>query len=463
MLTKRATKLGTFGPVLLAVAGLLVVAVLQATPASSDSGGASTGGLPDAGVLRLKLGATDEFRFQVPAVSPSGHYIDTSPATTQSVGVSAGCRLSLGAGNLAELTSNVGTVGFVGDAIGVRGPGEGGGQPCGRVDAPSQLLAMRLGSGLSGKAIDFAEIDIEGKFNAVLQVKGYFLGAGETCSSPPDEKLMKSEQYDLTAGSDSGPDSGDLDNYRLRFPKNVEDADGNLVAVNTAVNCLTFNAISGGVSLEGGSDGTDACDALDGCIEPSLGDTIDDTTAGASTFTTDSLFHLIETDGVLACGGTATLTEAGITSFVERQTTNADGNPCTPIPYDQSSSTVTGVCNPEGGSSFSQCTFFRKDLFGQVPQFFWTVTWNPAADTYQPHNTQFDFSDGRGFVDAQLCLADTNGDGFPELPPSAPPAPPGSFDPWCVVETHSTLDIDTGLLSTTERYFGIGDPGSRKT
>lgn len=460
MLSHRATHVRRFTllAVPLLVAASLTVVIASTTPASGQSGGASTSTLPNAGVLRLHLGATDEFRFQVPAPSPAGQYVDTTPPTTQSVGISSGCRLSLGAGGLAELTASGGSVGFVGDAIGVRGPGEGNGQPCGRIDG-SQLLAMRLM--MPGKAIDFAEIDIEGKFDAKLEVNGYFIDADDSCSSPPATTLMKSETYDLTTGSDSGPDSGDGDNYRLRFPENVEDK-GNLVAVNTAVNCLTFEVVTGGVSLEGGSDGTEPCDTNDGCIEPSLGQTIDDT-ATLNTFTSDSLFHLIEADGVLACGGFADLTEAGITSHVERLD-NIGGGCGAAIPYDQASSTETTVCNPDPEGQADQCTFFRKDLLGQQAQFYWTVTWAAADETYMPHDTQFDFGDGRGYVDAQFCLADgTNGDpdGFPDLPPSAGAPATGPFDPYCVLETHSVLQGD-GRVVVTERYYGQLDPGSRR-
>ena len=48
-----------------AVAAIALVAVLLPAAASADTGG-STGGLPDGGVLRLKLGATDKFTFQPP-------------------------------------------------------------------------------------------------------------------------------------------------------------------------------------------------------------------------------------------------------------------------------------------------------------------------------------------------------------------------------------------------------------
>jgi hypothetical protein len=417
--------------------------------------------LQDGGVLRLHLGASDYFAFQVPAASPAGHYVDPSPQAHQTLTAANNCKVTLGAGNLATLGASGGTVGDFADSLGVKSTSEGNGQSCGRMDTLTQILGLGLGSAstMSDKLIDFAEIDIEGKFNANLQIKGYAVDGG-ACPPSNDTNLVKTENYNLTAGSDSGPDSGDGDNYRLRFPKFGLDGSGNAsVPTFTAVDCLTFKATSGGTSLEGGSDGTKAIclDPLEHCTT-SLGQTIDDTTAGAATNTSDSLFHLIEADGVLTCtdNGSNGVTQGGdgTPETTLERFDNVSG-PCVPIPYDQDSSVSDGgSCNP-ADPTFAQCIFFFKDLLGQQAQFVWTVTWEPEPGTYQESATQFDF--GAGFHDISLCDPD-NGDTdtLPQL---------SGDDPFCVFDTHTVLvggDPGAPMVQVTEKYYGVNDPGGAR-
>lgn len=437
-----------------AVVGLLVVTLVQATPASGQSGGASTSALTDGGVLALHLGSSgtppqDYFGFRAP--NGLGGYEAIS--TTQSITNGQGCKIALtGAPNqLVTFTPTGGSnpnTGFVGDSIGVVSSGEGNGQPCGRFDkppVPSQTLTMNLGSALNGKMIDYAEIDLELKFSAAVRVTGLLDGVP-----------VLTQDYQ-SVGSDSGPDSGDGDNYRVRFPK-LQPACG---ACKTTVNGLKFeiSSPSGGASLEGGSDGTQPCDVTDpgecGGADPahpefnfSLGQTL-----GANTGTFDTLFHLLNADGALNCGDSATQTNAGITTTVQRLD-NAGGGTCTPIPYNQDSSTTCTL-------GFLQCIFLQKDLSGQQAQFYWTVTWAPETGSYMETETQFDF--GAGFVNLQLCRADGlagNGlDGNPDLPANG--------DPWCVVDTSTTHLISQGpggetLVQVTERYYGLGDPGGHR-
>lgn len=393
------------------------------TPAVGQTQG-QTGTLADAGVLRLQLGAQDRLRYEPP----------TGSATTQSLSVGSQCRLSPASSSLAifsALGSGNAYPGFNSDAIGVKGGGEGQGTPCGRIDA-GQTLTLDLGSGLDGKLIDFAEIDVELKGNATLLIVGNLVDESGTT-------LMADDTY-FSDGSDSGPDSGDLDNYRIRFPK-----DGS----KTTVNQLVFSLVNsvGGASLEGGSDGTGPCDALDGCVEPSLGQTLG---------TTDSLFHLVRADGILDCGQTADTQGGGTTplnSLVRLD--NATGLPseCIPIPYDLDSSVI----------GTQQFTTLLKDLLGQDAQFEWTVTWVPEEGSYMEDETEFDFDLDGTFSPIQLCLADGtvgNPDGFPDLPESQ--EDPGTTDPWCVKYTQTTLDVDTGLVQVKEIYFGKGDPTGRR-
>jgi hypothetical protein len=429
--------------VLLALAFALVV--WESTPASGDTG-ATTSTLPNAGVLRLRLGSQDNFKFE----PVSG---ENAPPP-QSITTQGGCGLAPASGPLVAFSAagngNAST-GFVGDAIGVKTGGSTG-QPCGQISG-SETLTMKLGSGLAGKFIDFAEIDLELKQQGAVTITGGVMegntftpvGAPETYSS---------------VGPDSGPDSGDNDNYRVRFPKSG----------TTAVNALRFSVGSAGSgSLEGGSDGTTPCDGFmsdgvtpdpneAGCQTSSLGLTLSDPAPDPQPGTTDTLFHLIEADGVLDCGDTVTQTNNGITTTIGRGA-NAS---CTPIPYNLDASQNTEDCNPDE-ASFLQCIFFQKDIDVQQAQFFWRVEWAPEEGSYMEEPTEFDFGDGNGFVTLQLCGPST-GPVVPAFPegsglPTFYPTP--SSDPWCVVDTQTELQPD-GKVVVTEVFFGQFDPTGRR-
>jgi hypothetical protein len=420
--------------ILLLIVGATLV--LPGTETLAQQGGTNT--LRDGGVLRLRLGATDQFIFQPP----------TGSSSTQSIGVSSGCRLSPTTGSLVAFGKEPANavVGFVGDAIGVRTSGEGNGQPCGRIDG-TQKLILDLGADLDGKLIDFAELDVELKFGATLSIQGYLVDDSNVATPVGDPSF-----YD-SSGSDSGPDSGDADNYRIRFPE-----DGSF----TAVNRLVFSLVptTGGASLEGGADGTGACDSADSAAcNPGLGQTIDDPD-GVAPFdnpTTDSLFHLVEADGVLDCGDTTPLGGGdGTPSYTLERLDNAidpeTGNPepCTMIPFNlESGPGVMPDCFPDS----PQCILLEKDLLGQTAQFYWTVTWMPESADYPESPTEFDFDFDGVFEALQPCSADSDGDGFPELP---------SGDPWCVTDTIVDFDPDTGNVTLTEVYFGRGDPTGRR-
>lgn len=423
--------------VLAALASVTAIALfsLLLPTAATAIPGASTSTLQDGGVLRLHLGAQDNLQLQLP--NGAGGYAGTSK--TQSIGTSQGCKLALSGDALVGFTPPTGGsqspyAGFFGDSIGVgQNGGEGSGQPCSRIDG-SQVLTMNLGTQLTGKLIDYAEIDVELKQSATVIVTGYLVN-GTTAT-----QVGVPEEYS-SSGSDSGPDSADGDNYRIRFPRTG----------TTTVNRLEFKIKNGvgGASLEGGADGTGACDAADGCTEPSLGQSLGGTT--------DTLFHLIDADGILACGQTATQGGTGGTPLNSLERLNNTTPGCVPIPYNLESS----ITNCTLG--LNQCVLLQKDLLGQNAQFFWTVTWAPESGQYMETETEFDF--GFGFQKLQLCLADDDdADTFPELPPKAADSPAGSPDPdpWCVVNTATNLNAATGLVTVTEKYFGSGDPGGAR-
>jgi hypothetical protein len=397
----------------------LFTLILPATVASGSS--ASTSTLHDAGVLRLRLGATDLFRYEPTPNSPTN-------AVNQTVSASS-CKLNLSpAGSLvtfsppANAANNVSPyAGFFDNSIGVGSRNEGNGQPCGKID-PGQTLTMNLGSGLAGKMIDYAEIDLELKFGGAVTVAGYVV-QGTTATPVVDETYT-------STGSDSGPDSGDLDNYRVRFPKSG----------TTAVNRLVFSVgSSGSGSLEGGADGTSPCDTADGCVEPSLGQSLENTT--------DTLFHLIEADGVLDCGDTAPTQGGGGTPTNSLERLDNDGGPaCTPIPFNLDSGPGIGAGCPVDSP---QCILLQKDLLGQNARFFWTVTWVAESADYPEAPTLFDFGDG--YNPLEPCGPDADG-----VVPFIPTLPENG-DPWCVVETHTVEQLD-GQVIVTEKYFGSGDP-----
>ena len=415
--------------VVLLVPAVILCLLWIAPTATADS--ASTSTLNDGGVLRLKLGTTDEWRFQPTAGS-------TASNQTQSVAPGSGCGLNAASltGALAKLTADNGSVGFVSDSLGVRGAGEGTGTPCGRIDG-SQKLNVELGTAFtspssgSKRVADFAELDIEGKFNAVFTITGSFGSSTRT------------EVYDTTSGgSDSGPDSGDGDNFRIRFPHT-----GKFLFTK-----LTIAVTSGGASLEGGSDGT---------MPGTYGSTILDGPGVPPTATTDSLFHLIKYDTALACGSTETQTGSGVPTNSLQRVENEGSANCTgssPVLIDLEAFPSGPDCSTD------QCVSLRKDLMGQTAQFFWTVTWTPEETSLPVNVTQFDFGDGSGFRDIQWCLADDGDtDSYPELPPTASQDdPPGAVDPWCLTSQHSDLGAGTGQLTVRETYFGLGDPGARR-
>lgn len=437
---------------------IALFAVILPSTAKAEQG--STGPLANGGVLRLHLGSSgtspqDYFALQLP--DGSGGYV-SSFAKTQSVGNGQGCKIALGTVSgatdpLVSFTPAGGSnpnTGFVSDAIGVVSSGEGNGQPCGRLDSPpGQTLALDLGTGLTGKVIDYAEIDVELKFSATVTVKGYLNGV----------QVGGTAEYG-SSGSDSGPDSADGDNYRIRFPKLLPGCG----ACTTTVNRLVFGIkTTGGVSLEGGADGTQSCDITDP-FECGGGTSDFNYSLGQTLGTGDSLFHLVDADGILDCPsgpGTDQASEQnpGVVESTLYRQENVGGAACTPIPYNlESGEGAYANCDP--GSP--QCILLQKDLLGQNTQFIWKVTWNPESTDYPETATEFDFDLDGTFQALQPCLADTDGDHLPQLPPTLDPGDGGALDPWCIMDTFVDFNPDTGQNTVTEWYFGGGDPGGKR-
>jgi len=405
----------------LTAAVMTVMVLIQPQQAVGQT--STVGGLRDGGVLRLRLGPTDHFKWQPTAGS-------NTLAQTQTISSSGACGASLTGPNLVGLSASGGSVGFVADGFGVRGSGEGSGQPCGRVDG-SQKLSVQLGSVLANRAIDFAELDIEGKFDAAFTIQASLGG------SP-----VGSASY-ATTGSDSGPDSGDGDNFRVRFPKT-----GRML-----FDKLTFSPTSGAISLEGGGDGTQPCDstvASECLADDSLGETID----GGSP-TTDSLFHLVKLDGLLDCDDPAVNEPsggAGEPAITLVRLNNIGGAACTPIPYDLE--TLTGQVD------------ILKDLLGQDAQFRAVIAWPAREETYPLQASTIDYDGPGGDAPVQLewCLADGtrdfNGDEEPDDPDGFPDPPAGAF--YCLEKQEAIDGLTTGLVTVKETLYGQLDPSIRR-
>lgn len=129
-----------------------------------------------------------------------------------------------------------GELGEVKDGLGVRGPNDGSGEPCGRVSAPDQAISVTLGQALEGHVMAAVDLDLELKFNA--EVEATFLLGGHQVGL---------DVFNPSEGSDDGPDSKDGDNYRyFHRPMN----NGQPVYFDQVV----LRAAAGAFSLEGGAD-----------------------------------------------------------------------------------------------------------------------------------------------------------------------------------------------------------------
>jgi hypothetical protein len=382
-MTVRTRIIGVLGAVAVGAA-LLPGAVASGSDSSSTA-------IEGGGVVQLHLGDDGEYvKFQPP--SSSGQ-----PPILQAI-TSKKCVATLPP--LLNITPAppAGAVGLFDHAIGVSVAGEGSGTPCGKVDGPSQALTLSLGGPLAGNLISFAELDIEGKFNVTVLARAF-----------QGTSLVGSEQLKTGTNSDSGPDSGDGDNYRWRIEPR-----GPFDTLVLSVDPLTPN---GSFSLEGGADGT-APDPL-----------------GTSLGTNDSLFQVAFT-GVLDCGQTAP-TVGG--SGTPAATLARGQNPsCQKIEY------LLRTADNGG----AQSVLLEKVLGNQVgANFTMTVVWDPEPAANPLPTTKIDY-DGPGGNPPQpvVWCGGTVG---------APIPVPGQA--WCLTNQQAALAGD-GKVQLTERYFGFGDP-----
>ncbi len=367
----------------------------------------------DRGVLILELGAVDQFRYIAPDATE----------TTQAI-TTAACKVST-SGALATLSPipSTGTVGMFADGIGVQTKGEkgGNGQPCGQANGPSEGLILELAGQLAGYEVDFSELDIEGKFNVTVDFGLYRDGSF----------VANGAQLTTGTNSDSGPDSGDGDNYR-HLPDAAPDDHWDEMRIVVA-----GTTPSGAFSLEGGADGTAA--------EP-LG-------LGASLGTTGSVFKLVERfDGEVDCGG-STITVGDSTNTAQATFTRGDddavkGGDCQQLI----------LYNLDSTASVDDQTVTFEFETEEAPSWFGTFTWAPEPASMPVDPTQFD--DGATSGDLLWCdgfdgIDGSTGNPKPVLPENPPNS--GEFDPWCLIEQTTTL-LGSNSIQVTQTIYGESDP-----
>lgn len=321
---------------------------------------------------------------------------------------------------VVDVKSNVGQPGYqakagTGYGLGVN-TGDGS-QKCNQVNGSERLTLDFSTPALDGRAVDYAELDVEAKFNAVITVQlkngTEDVGGPLTFTNPGCN------------ASDCGPDSGDGDNYRIL----VKDPDGKVF--NKLELYASSSDTRGAVSLEAGNDGTAAYGLkADGTDDPSVPNGL-----GAALNTKESLFHLVK---VIDCGETVTANHNGDTTQTV-SVTQTSGAGCTAKPY-----TLTHNGNsveflyPTGAAASS----FTIEVHAYQPE--------PVPPGPVPMTTVDVLFDSNGNLitsvhPIQWCLTNANGN----------PVLPGN-EATCL-KSQSTVTLATNQIQVTEEYYLEGD------
>lgn len=261
--------------------------------------------------------------------------------------------------------------------------------------------------------IAFAEVDIEGKRNAKVEV---FYSAG-----PSETRLLEKNS------SDNGPDSGPNDNNIVRLPK----------AGTRNTSSLEFAPVMGGsnspaISIEGGGDGQ--------VLVNSFG-------TNASTFSLVGAF-----DGELFCDGT-TPSVGGSTTMqgIFKRLANLDNATCILKPYNLSVNASGDILtfDPEDAASGDQDAAYSGKISA------------PPKPSANPTGAKLKYDpelDG-SFADMKWCLTATIGtDGYvttADLPPNAGPSP--YDEPWCIAAENTAI-VSGSKIRTTWTVYGHDDP-----
>ncbi|HEX5949706.1 MAG TPA: hypothetical protein VFZ96_01795 [Actinomycetota bacterium] len=397
-------------------AGLAVSAAVVAGLATFPGGGAVAFADEDPpvtvpqGVLRLHLGA-------------DGNRFTYEEEGSQNISVSGKCVVSLAADpQFVELSAKgaiTGTsdgvaadVGFAPYGLGAR-YSEGKGTSCGRVDA-DQSLTLSLAGTLQGKVVTAAQLDIEGKFNVVVQADLFRAGqhVGTVHLSDP-------------AFSDNGPDAGKKDNVRWVIET---DLDSSTAAKPEPFDSMVLTPKDrvGSFSLEGGADGT-----------PAVGEAGGPEGVPLVPNTRDSLFEISTYYGdQLDCAETITDSGSGITFTITR----LNVGPCTvDVPYN--------VTFSRNGTD--QDVFLAKDesiVDVQEAEFLVDIVWAPEpAETPVP--ATLITLPGGSPTEVEWC--------------NPGPALSSAF-PWCLTAQESILfgteTAPDNEMQVTDHFYGKFDP-----
>jgi hypothetical protein len=373
---------------------------------------------PDGGLLILELGPSANQFVYDPVVGAT---------LTQQI-LEDGCEAELSTSGDVLVTIDTsdstpkGVLGLFDDGLGEKGKGKNGnGQPCGRFDGPDESMTLALAGDIADKEIVLAELDIEAKFDVIVNGELYLDGS----------KVADAEPLMTGTLSDSGPDSADGDNYRWIIDEGVL-FDEIILSVDPATP-------SGAFSLHGGADGT---------MPGSLG-------------LEESVFQLTDVDGVIACGESTITAGTGDTSpeatFQRGQNnvTKGDPNCLTLIEY---------TLEVETTANDQTVIFeFEEDEF---PSWYGEFTWAPEAATMPVPATVID-EDGDGTFESTLEWCDgfeTDGIGDVVLDPflgvPIPILPAGAS--WCVYDQSTALLVD-GTIQVTQDIYGLTDPQFKRS
>jgi hypothetical protein len=366
----------------------------------------------EVGVLRLRLAGAGGTVTFTPTGAPA-------PTATQVITATGKCAAST-SGPLVSLSSTGGSQGpgLVNNGLGVRQK-----NTCGTAEGRlggSETVTLALGSAFGEHdVVADAELDIEGKFNASLDVS--------LDGAPAVNRT-------LVSASDNGPDSGVGDNDRVVLSSAQPDVD--------PFRTMTIRARTGELSLEGGGDGSYAQFAAAGKVGP----------LGAGLGTADTVLRVVHgfADD-LGCleSRTATVIGGSATSAVVTRLDNDGGQDCDDVG-------VTfeilddGVLLDKGTTGLETGT---PQAVNALVDIVWAAQ---TADVPMPaREINFDPDDPTGWETVQWC---ESWDAVAETAVHPVDARfPGGVLPWCLVDDQVELQPD-GTVVQTQRYHGDGDP-----
>jgi len=382
----------------------------------------------NAGTLELSLGVSSG---TVVLKSTTGQVVATQNLTTNGK-----CLVASSGPELLAITSSSGKVGLVNNGLGVKTKNN-----CataeGRI-AAGQWLNVALGAYFASQPdvlVDFAELDVEGKFNAALSVT-YSDGT---------------EQIALISDSDNGPDSNINSNTRVT------------IGASKDFSSIRLAAATGEAALDGGGDAAYATYLAAGKVGP----------LGQALGTDASVFQLVSVedfeysidclDNVAEIGGAA---ETGFVRNLNDGATSPADCEDIGVSIDIQEDTVLLTKTTAGLETGTE----------QNPNARVTINWEPQAKTDPVPDREINFtpSNPNSFEAVQWCVSftpplDDNGDPIQADDPDLDPADPGvavhpadaRFEngllPWCLIHEEIRL-LPNGQIQQIQIYDGKGDP-----